>query len=212
MRVFLLSRFGWLKQIAANHRFCGIIFFASILMSSPSYAQSEKQQNVDEFLAEFGAQSIRSVHIDIAFPATSEEYEAIGKYAVLMLESKSAIGSELPLRSVYLQIDTVNFPLRRIALLDKFEDDVSDGPKNSVYTRQVSFYLLPISMMKLEAHLAVDFQGARTKFGVTSFPDANGFDNGAPAFVRLDEYDTPSEPNMDALFAMIKREYPDYFQ
>tara|TARA_R110002124_G_scaffold159739_2_gene326993 strand:- start:9750 stop:10304 length:555 start_codon:yes stop_codon:yes gene_type:complete len=182
------------------------------LIAGPVSAQPQKPQDVDEFLAEMGAHTIRAVNIDICFPATSEEYEAVGKYAIVMLDSKSAIGTELPLKAVYLQIGEVNFPLRRIALLEKYEDDLSKSPDTNTYTRQVSFYLIPISMMKLEARLAVDFQGGRTEFGVMSFPSGNGFDGGAPAFVRLDEYDTPSEPNMDALSAMIVREYPDYFQ
>lgn len=77
---------------------------------------------------------------------------------------------------------------------------------------RVSFYLIPIQITKMEAELEVDFSGERKAFGVQKFSKGAGyFDKDAPAFVRLDEYDDPSEPDAKALAALLAREYPDYF-
>ena len=66
----------------------------------PETARAQDKQ-IDDVLRKLGGEAIRQIHTDICFPATSEEYEALGKNAILMLESSSAIGTELPLRSVY---------------------------------------------------------------------------------------------------------------
>lgn len=64
--------------------------------------------------------------------------------------------------------------------------------------------------MKMNARLAVDFTGERKSFGVMSFSTKTPLDN-APSFVRLDEYDSPAEPNMDMVREVLTREYPNQF-
>ena len=57
-----------------------------------------------------------------------------------------------------------------------------------------------------QARIVVDFNGSRAGFGVGP-ADVSG----APAFVRLDEYDTPAEPDANAVVALLSREYPQDF-
>jgi hypothetical protein len=98
----------------------------------------------------------------------------------------------------------------RIALFDAHQRKVGEGANSNTYFEQTSFYLIPIMHIKAGAYLKVDFQGARSDFGVSKFNrDAVA---GAPSFVRLDEYDSPSDPDLDATAQLLAREYPDFFK
>jgi len=157
-----------------------------------------------EALRQLDAATVRGVETDICYPASAEEYVALGRNAILMLRSSSALSTELPLQSAYVLQRGVRIPLHRVALLDK-ETDAASGR-----TIQVSFYLLPIQLMKSDARLLVDFSGQRTGFGVTEFSARRGLGTGAPAFARLDEYDTPTDPDPAVVARVLAREYPQY--
>lgn len=162
--------------------------------------------NIDRVPRELDAETIREIEADICFPATSEEYAALGKHAILMLKTSSAISTELPLRSVYVMYKGVRIPLQKIAILDKHDDAASSK------TLQVSFYLLPIQLMKVDARVLADFNGERKAFSFMSFSAKDGLDEQAPSFARLDEYDTPVEPDGAAVELVLVREYPEFFR
>jgi hypothetical protein len=166
---------------------------------SPAFAQATGSS-----LSDLEAQSIRTVSFDLCLPSTSEEYAALGKHAVVMLTSRSAIATELPLRSVYVLANGIRVPLQRLARTERSQS----GNR----AEQTSFYLIPIYLTKIDATLEVDFAGERKGFGVATFA-ANGafYATDAPAFVRLDEYDNPSEPDFDAVGELLSREYPMFF-
>lgn len=172
---------------------------AIALTTTPAFAQSSA-----EIMKGMGLESTRTIDGDIAYPADSDEYDALGKNAVLMVDASSVVASELPLRTVYAVVNGVHIPLRRIMLGDKRCDE------GDQHTRQISFHLVPIQALKNKVSLQADFGGSRTGFGFMSFGKGEAV-SGAPAFVRLDEYDAPGEPEPDATLAMIKREYPDRF-
>jgi hypothetical protein len=171
----------------------------STMIAIPAFAQKD----IDTILKSIGGETIREVSSDIAYPADSEEYAELGKNAVVMLDASAAITRELPLRSVYLEVNDVRVPLQRLVVLPKYAD-----PKSGK-THQISFYLIPIHHMKFTARLVADFSGARTGFGITNFPQNL---NDAPAFVRLDETDFPEEPNSNAAAKLIAREWPSFFK
>ena len=178
------------------------LLLAALFALSPNPAQAQ-DQDIDAIFEDLGVEVSRKIDADIALPATAAEYEATGKNAILMLQSASAISTELPLRSVYAQTNGVRIPLQRLALLDKLEP-----APGSTYTTQISFYLLPVYLMKLDTHILADFSGERRGFGFSTFSKKE-ISSDIPAFIRLDEYDQPSEPDMNAVGAMIAREYPD---
>lgn len=132
----------------------------------------------------------------------------MGKNAVLMLEASSALPSELPLRSTYVVFNEVRVPLQRLAILPAWEATERRGGADETYTHQVSFYLIPVYLLKQDARLVVDFQGRREGFGVLVFPMALA---GAPTFIRADDYDYPSEPDLEAAATMTLREFPSLF-
>jgi hypothetical protein len=152
--------------------------------------------------------TIRRVDFDVCYPASDEEYRAMGKNAVVMLTADSVSSSELPLKTAYVISKGVRVPLQRLAVFDKHQ---TGGNGSNEYTEQISFYLLPIYLMKRDAKLMVDFNGPRSGFEVTTYSAHEGLDPSLPAFLRLDEYDSPSDPDLNAVSALLQREYPDYF-
>src|SRR3546814_14956213 len=92
------------------------------------------------------------------------------------------------------------FPLRRIWR--------SGVAQNGDRYEQVSFYVIPIQFTKQEGRLLADFTGERRGFGISTFGPTM-YDDAAPAFVRLDAYDSPGEPDEASLRKLLVREYPE---
>src|SRR3546814_8505722 len=103
----------------------------------------------------------------------------------------------LPLKSVYVDVRGVNVPLRRIWR--------SGVAQNGDRYEQVSFYVIPIQFTKQEGRLLADFTGERRGFGISTFGPTM-YDDAAPAFVRLDAYDSPGEPDEASLRKLLVRE------
>lgn len=173
----------------------------------PTLSLAQSAPSVEQVLAEEGLEPVRHVAFDLCWPADGGEYAELGKQGVVRLESATAIAGELPLQAVYVEARGIKFPLRRIAELARTQDEPPADPQAPQYDRQVSFFLLPLNLTKIEGKLSVDFRGQRTEFGVISFPISDQ----TPAFARLDAYDTPAEPDAQALTALLLREYPDDF-
>ena len=169
-----------------------------VIAAVPSSAAA---QSADP-LQEFAKQTVRSIDFDLCLPIDAVEYEALGKHAVIKLTTSTAIAAELPLKSVYVDIRGVNVPLRRL-----WRTAVS---QNGDRYEQISFYVVPIQFTKTKARLLADFSGERRGFGIFSFGPTI-YDDDAPAFVRLDAYDSPGEPQDDAIQKLLIREYPDFF-
>lgn len=179
------------------------------LDAAPCLAQSSANPNIDDVMASLGATVAREVTFDIALPANSAEYEALGKHAILMLEATSALPSELPLRSTYVVANDIRVPLQRVAVLPSREVTTRRGDQEETYSRQIAFYLIPIYLLKQDARLMVDFAGRRDGFGISRFPLSLA---GAPTFIRADDYPFPSEPDLQSAGAVIVREFPAAFE
>ncbi len=158
-------------------------------------------------LDKIGVEATRMADSDLCLPANAEEYEALGKNGVLRIEAASVLSSELPLKTAYIEVKGLQIPLQRVFTFSKLKDETDATSKGTRYWRQVSFYLVPLNLIGEGARLVVDFTGARRGFGITTFSDKSD----RPAFIRLDEYNTPGEPNKDALSVLLAREYPDDF-
>lgn len=172
-----------------------------LLFAAPSAvgAQSRAANPVDAVAARLGLESTRGIDFDICYPANAAEYEALGKNAIIQVTASSAIATELPLRTAYLVTRGVRVALQRVGGGDVREEDGR--------AVQVSYYLLPIHLMKTDARVLVDFRGARTGFGVTDF-SARSSPDAMPRFARLDEYDQPGDPDLAVVSTVIAREYP----
>lgn len=179
----------------------------ALIVLLPNSLANAKQDPFNAVLEKLGTEAIRMANADLCLPSNADEYEALGKNGVLRIEASSAISSELPIRSAFLEIKGIQFPLTRIVAFEKYEDEAPSTSKGTRYWHQLTFYRVPLNLIKQSARLAIDFRGARRGFGVTTFepsPDR-------PAFVRLDEYNTASEPDEAALANLLAREYPGDF-
>jgi S1-C subfamily serine protease len=118
------------------------------------------------------------------------------------------MSAELPLKTAYLELRSLKIPLRRLVQFKKFQDQGPATANGTRYWRQVSFYLAPLNLLTRGARLVVDFSGQRSGFSVRKYEEGGVW----PAFVRLDEYNTSSEPDASALEKLLQREYPGEFQ
>lgn len=184
-----------------------LVAFAALAATSPAVAAPKSK--ADNFsIRDLGQSIIRASNFDVCLPATAEEYEALGKNAVVRLSTTSVLSTELPLQRVYLSAKGLSVPLRKLADRPMHKTvEGADPMKPGDRWEQASFYLVPINLIKAGGDLLVDFRGARTGFKA----GALRMEPTVPAFLRLDEYDTPGEPDITALAAMIRREYPDDF-
>lgn len=184
-------------------RMAVVFAFNLLLVAVP--ASAAPTEPFAETLDRIGLEATRMVNSDLCYPETGEEYEALGKNGVIRIEAISALSSELPLKAAYLELKGLKIPLRRLVQTQRTEDERPSTASGTRYWRQVTFYLAPLSLVRAGARLVVDFNGQRAGFGVTQFEVGGA----GPAFVRLDEYNTPSEPDLEALGRLISREYPE---
>lgn len=180
---------------------------AAVLTGAGAATAQPTATDMDAALAKIGATTAREVASDIALPADSAEYEALGKNAVLMLDASSVLASELPLRSAYVMVGDVRVPLQRVLVLPAKPERRTRAGRPETYTRQVAFYLVPIYLLQRESHLKVDFTGRRDGFGVSRFQTGGLAE--APTFIRGDDYGFPAEPDMAAVRALVVREFAE---
>jgi TPR repeat protein len=113
----------------------------------------------------------RVVRDDIAFPANEEEYENLGKHAILLLAAVTHDPAELPIGRVYLEEEDGVIELQKIGSL------LCRTPRGSAVERVLgpyrenAFYLLPISSYFQKAKLVIDFARNRSAFQLMQFPE-----------------------------------------
>lgn len=173
----------------------------SHLVTAPTDSLA-KQPDLDRIAKEHGVQIDRQVAYDLCLPATPAEYVALGKNAIVRLEASSVAPGELPLRSVYVLHNGIRTRLELITAIDPYQDTVKRR------TVQVSFYLLPLQLRRLDGRLETDFKG-HEGFVITTFAANRKIGPGAPAFVLRDPHAAPGKFDPATVIAVMKREYPD---
>lgn len=149
----------------------------------------------------------RTAIIDFAWPQDQAEYTALGKYIIVLVSSVSQSADELPLKRVYVENDSGDVTLEKIASIRR------DVPPNSpVFAmlgpyREDSFYLAPAGVMMRKGSVMVDFAVRRTGFRLYELPGT------PPAFVKADRDPMPkfdAKPDAKALKAIVDREYTGF--
>jgi hypothetical protein len=149
----------------------------------------------------------RTAIIDFAWPQDETEYKALGKYIIVLVSSVSQSADELPLKRVYVENDSGDVTLQKIASIRR---DVP--PKSPVFAmlgpyREDSFYLAPAGVMMRKGSVMVDFAVRRTGFRLYELPGS------PPAFVKADRDPMPkfdAKPDPAALKAIVDREYTGF--
>jgi len=149
----------------------------------------------------------RTAIIDFAWPQDEAEYKALGKYVVVLVSAISQSADELPLKRVYIDNDSGETTLEKIASIRR------DVPQKSpVFAllgpyREDSFYLAPAGFMMRKGSVLVDFAVRRAGFRLYDLPGT------PPAFVKADHDPMPAfdaKPDPAALRALVDREYTGF--
>jgi hypothetical protein len=149
----------------------------------------------------------RTAIIDFAWPSNETEYKALGKYVVVLVSAVSQSADELPLKRVYVENDSGDITLEKIASIRR---DVPQ--KSQVFAmlgpyREDSFYLAPAGSMMRKGAVMVDFAVRRSGFRLYELPGT------PPAFVKADRNPMPAfdgRPDPKALKTLLEREYTGY--
>jgi hypothetical protein len=146
----------------------------------------------------------RGSSVDFCWPSDAEEYQAIGKYVVVLVSVVTQDASELPLRRVYA---TVNGEQTELLKLSSQRRDVKKASTTHSILgpfREDGFYVAPAGLMMGDGYLQADFAIKRNNFNLYKLPGT------APVFIKADKDPMPAKdatPNMPALKALLTREY-----
>lgn len=146
----------------------------------------------------------RTAIIDFAWPQDEAEYKTLGKYVLVFVSAASQQADELPLKRVYVENDSGDITLEKIAGIRR--DVPKDSPVFAMLGpyREDAFYLAPAGAMMRKGEVMVDFAVRRSGFRVYELPGT------PPAFVKADRKPMPAfdaTPDPKALKAMVEREY-----
>lgn len=109
--------------------------------------------------------------VDIAYPASAEEYCALGGYSVAAVVVFSQNQEELPIERTYFQTSSEKiFPLEKIGvcvddryLADRIKETKDDH--GNFYFENISFWAIPTGLFMDPGGLAaIDFKGERKAF------------------------------------------------
>ena len=149
----------------------------------------------------------RGSSIDFCWPSSAEEYQAIGKYVLVLVSVVTQDAAELPLRRVYV---TVNGEQTELVRLSSQRRDVKKGSTTHPILgpfREDGFYVAPAGLMMRDGYLQADFAIRRSNFNLYKLPGT------PPDFVKADNDPMPAKdakPNMPALKALLTREYQGF--
>jgi hypothetical protein len=146
----------------------------------------------------------RYVVYDIAWPATAEEYRALGRHAILFLSAVSQNADELPLKQVYTRQGGKSLPLKQLS--SKRRDVPSGSLTHTMFGpyREDSFYLLPVGALMQEWKLLADFAKNRNEFSI-SLSQLN-----PPRFIQTDRTRNAGKVDPAALKVILEREFPGF--
>jgi hypothetical protein len=149
----------------------------------------------------------RSAIIDFAWPQDEAEYKALGKYILVLVSAVSQEADELPLKRVYVESNSGEITLDKIASIRR--DVPKDSPVFSMLGRhrEDAFYLAPAGVMMRKGEVMVDFAERRSAFRLYELPGT------PPAFVMADRKPMPAadaKPDPKALKAVVEREYTGF--
>ena len=149
----------------------------------------------------------RGSSIDFCWPSSAEEYQAIGKYVLVLVSVVTQDAAELPLRRVYV---TVNGEQTELARLSSQRRDVGKGSTTFSILgpfREDGFNVAPAGLMMSDGYLQADFAIRRNNFNLYKLPGT------PPDFVKADNDPMPARdatPNMPTLKALLTREYQGF--
>lgn len=153
-----------------------------------------------------GALPGRLVVVDIAYPSSKTEFEAMGGFTLMLLSAVAHDPNELPFKRAFLRSGQNTQDLRAV----KTRQTVLPASETQVgkvfgQHRFDALYLLPIRATRLRGDVVVDFATKRSNFRVWSFPAPNA-SRALPPNIDLEA--EPRTPDPNAVRMMAQREFP----
>jgi hypothetical protein len=195
-----------------------ILLFASTLAAFPASAQQRQQPTTygPNMLSNYAARIEQGavedlkadprssgwlVDLDVFIPDDRPEFEALGKYTLLVFATFSDNRAELPLAKVY----SGGVPLQCLAPVWRDVPPKSASAKAYGKFRSDSLCLLPIDLALKSNSITVDFAKNRKASEVTSYPI------GESAMIKADtDPRSPATPDSVVLTKIINREFPGF--
>ena len=145
------------------------------------------------------------------FHAATEagEFEALGRYAVMLLTVLSQKSEELPIKRVYIRADGKEVPVRLVSSW-RSEVDASLLPaKMFGRFREDGFYLLPMGSLLRDGQVVIDLAANRTGWIMMQLPSNGAKASRAATFAKTDPA-PDAKPDLKALQAFVRKKFPDF--
>jgi hypothetical protein len=147
---------------------------------------------------------------DIAYPASKDEFDALGGWTFVLFSALTHDPNELPLKRVYIRSKTGTADLQVAAAhTSVLSDKDADVASRLGRYRYDALCYMPVEFSLLHMEVLVDFASARTNFQIGAFP-APGADESIPQGVEFGG--GPGTPNEEAAERLAHREFPFMFQ
>ena len=145
----------------------------------------------------------RVANFYLFFAMNPAEFNALGRYSVLLLTVITQKSEELPLARVYIRANDKDVPMQKVSSWRSDVDSALLAHKIYGPYREAGFYLVPTGMTTRDGQLLADFAVNRTGLPILQLPN-----KGAPerlkAFGNLDPAPN-AKPTLKALQAVITR-------
>ena len=148
------------------------------------------------------ARAARIALADVAYPATQDELDALGGYAVLLVTAVSHEPRELPIDRVEVRSGA---RVAKLIEVGSRKSLLADARLAEVFGqfRHDAIYLIPVSATQVSSNVTVFVGGGVYPLAVLAFP--SGEETLPPGLVFQGDVRAPKP---DALRAMVEREFP----
>ncbi len=150
------------------------------------------------------AQAARIALADVAYPATQDELDALGGYAVILVTAVSHESRELPIDRVEVRSGA---GVAKLIEVGSRKSLLADARLAEVFGqfRHDAIYLIPVSATQMSSKVTVFVGGGVYPLAVLTFPVPLGEETLPPGLVFKGDVRAPKP---DALRAMVEREFP----
>jgi hypothetical protein len=145
------------------------------------------------------------------FHAATEagEFEALGRYAVMLLTVLSQKSEELPVKRVYIRADGKEVPVQPLSSWRSEVDATLLSAKIFGRFREDGFYLLPMGSLLRDGQVLIDLAANRTGWTMMALPSNGAKASRAATFANTDPAPN-AKPDLKALQAFVRKKFPGF--
>ncbi len=137
------------------------------------------------------------------------EFEALGRYAVMLLTVLSQKSEELPVKRVYIRAGGSDVPVQQVSSWRSEVDGKLLAAKVYGRYREDGFYLLPMGMLLRDGQIIMDLAANRTGWVVLQLPSNGAKASRAATFPNTDPAPN-AKPDLKALQAFVRKHFPGF--